>query len=208
MARRSDHSRRELYDLAVGAARRIVEEHGLRALTARKVADAIGYSPGTLYNLFENLDYMIVHLNGRTLDDLHDRLSTATRTGVPEEDLNGLLDGYLGYLEDHPNLWNMLFEHTLPDGQELPTWYAKKVSRGLGLVEDVLSPLFPEDHQDRKCDAARILWASLHGICSLYQAGKLQVVTSRSAREMAEVLVANFIAGLKVTQDTEALNAR
>lgn len=207
MARRSDHSRRELYDLAVGAARRIVDEGGMRALTARKVADAIGYSPGTLYNLFENLDHMIVHLNGRTLDDLQDRLSTATRTGVPEADLNGLLDGYLGYIEDHPNLWNMLFEHRLADGRELPSWYAKKVARGLGLVEDVLSPLFAEDDQDRKGDAARILWASLHGICSLYQTGKLQVVTSRSAREMAEVLVAIFIAGLKVRQNTEAPNA-
>lgn len=207
MARRSDHSRQELYELAVGAARRIVEEDGLRALTARHLADAIGYSPGTLYNLFENLDHMIVHLNGHTLDDLHDRLSTAPRTGVPEEDLNELLDGYLGYLDDHPNLWNMLFEHTLPDNQELPTWYAKKVARVLGLVEDVLSPLFSEDDQDQKCDAARILWASLHGICFLYQTGKLQVVTTRSARKMAEVLVANFIAGLKVTQNTEIQNA-
>jgi len=207
MARRSDHSREELYDLAVDAARRIVEKNGLRALTARDVADAIGYSPGTLYNLFENLDDMIVHLNGHTLDDLHDRLSTAMRTGVPEEDLNRLLDGYLGYLEDHPNLWNTLFEHKLPEGQELPTWYPQKVARGLSLVEEALSPLFPKDDQDGKSDAARILWASLHGICSLYQAGKLQVVTSRSAREMAGVLVANFIAGLKVTQNTEAKNA-
>lgn len=197
MARRSDHSREELYDLAVGAARRIIEQDGLRALTARNVANAIGYSPGTLYNHFENLDDMIVHLNGRTLDELHHRLSLSPRTGVPEKDLNGLLDGYLGYLEDHPNLWNTLFEHTLPEGHELPTWYANKVARGLGLVEDVLSPLFSEDDQDKKGEAARILWASLHGICSLYQTGKLKIVTSRSAREMAEVLVANFIAGLR-----------
>ena len=75
MARRADHSREELYDNALAAAQRIVETDGFRALTARSVADAIGYSPGTLYNLFENLDDLIIHLNGRTLDALYDRLA-------------------------------------------------------------------------------------------------------------------------------------
>ena len=56
MARRSDHSRDELYELALVAARRIIEDGGYRALTARKVADHMGYSPGTLYNVFAGLD--------------------------------------------------------------------------------------------------------------------------------------------------------
>lgn len=38
--------------MALEAARRIVREEGLGALTARRVAGAIGYSPGTLYLVF------------------------------------------------------------------------------------------------------------------------------------------------------------
>jgi AcrR family transcriptional regulator len=56
MARRSDHSRDELYNLAMTAARDIVRREGMAALTARGLATAIGYSPGTLYNLFDSLD--------------------------------------------------------------------------------------------------------------------------------------------------------
>ena len=43
MARRTDHSREELYENALAAAQNIVETDGFRALTARNVADAIGY---------------------------------------------------------------------------------------------------------------------------------------------------------------------
>jgi AcrR family transcriptional regulator len=198
MARRSDHSREELYELALGAAQNIVEQDGFRALTARNVADAIGYSPGTLYNLFENLDGLIVHLNGRTLDSLHECLASAAVVGVPEQDIKALLEEYLGYLEKSPNLWSALFEYSLPKGVTLPEWYRLKVSKVMGLVEDALNPLFGEHNQDNVSQAARILWASLHGICSLSDTGKLAVVTATPVRQMAEGLVENFVAGLKV----------
>ena len=200
MGRRSDHSREELYELALATARRIVEKDGLTGLTARKVAGAMGYAPGTLYNLFGNLDDMIVHLNARTLDDLSDRLSMTLGTGSPDEVLGKMLSGYLDFFEDHSNLWNLLFEHNISGNREIPDWYARKVSKVLGLVEKELSPLFAEDRQGQRRDAACILWASLHGICSLYQAGKLDVLTSTSVREMAEALLSNFIAGLRFNQ--------
>ncbi len=203
MGRRSDHSREELCELALDAARRIVDEDGLSALTARKVAGAMGYAPGTLYNLFGNLDDLIVHLNARTLDDLCHRLSLNPGAGSPEEVLSRMLNAYLEFLTDHSSLWHLLFEHKLPDDKELPDWYARKVDKVLGLVENALSPLFAEDRQNQKRDAACVLWASLHGICSLYQTGKLSVVTSTSVREMTETLLANFIAGLRLSQGAD-----
>jgi len=203
MARRSDHSREQLYDLALDAAEAIVEADGLRALTARNIAEAIGYSPGTLYNLFANLDEMILHLKGRTLERLHDRLAVTVLSGDAEADIKRLLDGYLDFLKVHPHLWRVMFEHALPDSVSLPDWYTRKVEAVLALVETALAPLFDEadaDVRDDRCaDAARILWAGLHGICSLAEAGKLQVVSNRPLRQMAEGLVENFVAGLRVT---------
>jgi AcrR family transcriptional regulator len=197
MARRSDHTRDELYDLAMEAARATVEADGFRALTARTVAEAIGYSPGTLYNVFENLDDMIVHLNGRTLEALHDRLSAAARSGDPAADLMALLDGYLGYLGDHPNLWSLLFDYTLPEGRDLPDWYVRRVGRVMGLVEEALAPLFGAGESEARGNAARTIWAGLHGICSLADTGKLRVVATQPVREMAETLLTHFVTGLR-----------
>jgi len=201
MARRSDHNREELYDLILKAATEIVEKKGLRALTARSVAERIGYSAGTLYNLFENLDDLIVHLRGRILDELHDRAAAVEMTGNVSADLAALVDIYLAYLETHPNLWLSLFDHTPPEGKALPDWYLAKVAKALGLVETALSPLFETGDGRERADVARLLWACLHGITSLAQSGKLQGITGQSAKEMADSLVVNFVAGLRLNRE-------
>lgn len=197
MARRSDHTREQIFDMAMAAAERIVETDGYLGLTARSVAHAIGYSPGTLYNLFENIDDIVLHLNGRTLDRLYDRLAEVPDVGDPEADLRRLLNGYLGFIEDHPHLWQVLFEYKWSKDRPRPQWYVQKAARALGLVERSLAPLFPERDGHRLADAARILWASLHGICSLADMGRLDAITSRPAREMAGELVRLLLAGLE-----------
>lgn len=202
MARRSDHSRDELYSLAMDAARKIVETRGFEALTARSVADAIGYSPGTLYNVFDNFDALIVHLNGGTLDNLYYELSSVPRKGQPAQDLRALLATYIGFQEANPNLWTALFGYSLAPGHPLPDWYTTKVERVLGLVEAALEPLFAPGEQEDLGNAARILWASVHGICSLSLAGKLRTVSTQSLEEMTETLMACFVYSL------ETVNAR
>ncbi len=201
MGRRSDHSREELYDLAIAAARNIVETGGLGALTARKVAHDIGYSPGTLYNVFDDLDDLIVHLNGRTLDALYERLSAVPRTYDTEQDLRVLLGGYLDFLDNNRNLWSVLFEHRLSAGQALPDWYLHKISRVLGLIETALARHLPGIDDATLANAARVIWASLHGICSLSGSGKLQIVSDQTVHAMAETLMTCFVAGLQRTQE-------
>lgn len=196
MGRRSDHSKEELYELALNAGRKIVSRDGFRALTARNVADAIGYSPGTLYNHFANLDELIIHLNARTLDDLNDAMSGITLTHNPDDDIRLVLDCYLDFIDTHSALWHMLFDYTLPEGHDVPDWYSLKVQGVLAIVEDVLRPLFPENDSQGLSNFTRILWAGLHGITSLSDNGKLQVVTQQSARDMAILMVTTMIRGV------------
>ena len=102
MARRSDHSREELYDMALEAARQIAEKEGLRGLKARRIARDIGYTIGTLYNLFEDLDDLIVHLNGRTLDDLYQAFVRVKLDG--ERMKGGLLPSCARRIQIHKHL--------------------------------------------------------------------------------------------------------
>ena len=197
MARRSDHSRDELYELALGAARRIIEDGGYRALTARKVADHMGYSPGTLYNVFADLDDLMVHLNGRTLGRLHDGLAGVRQSGDPLADLMALLDCYLSFIEHDRDLWNLLFDHGRGDGEDPPDWYYRKVEALLAIIESALAPLFLPTQGVRRAITARTLWAGLHGICSLAQSGKLGVVTAHSTRHMAQALVSDVVNGCR-----------
>ena len=82
MGRRSDHSREELRALIVAEGHRQLAEVGYARFSAREVAKRIGYSIGTIYNVFGTLDQLILAINGETLDlwkaHLEARLSAPT----------------------------------------------------------------------------------------------------------------------------------
>ena len=67
MGRRSDHTRGELEVLFVTEGRRLLAEVGVTRFSAREVAKKVGYSIGTLYNVFGSLDGLMLAMNARTL---------------------------------------------------------------------------------------------------------------------------------------------
>src|SRR5262245_29039349 len=102
MARRSDHTREELYKLALDAARKIVGKEGLRGLSTRRVAGEIGYTAGTLYQLFDDLDDLIMRLNGTTLDALYSMCGEVSPSGDPGMALKELANRYIDFVAKNP----------------------------------------------------------------------------------------------------------
>ena len=192
MARRSDHAPKELKRLALEASRAIVSEEGLRGLTVRRVAERIGYAPGTIYNLFANLDDLILQLNGATLDALTAELAGAARA-EPALRPARLVDAYFDFVESRPRLWSMLFEHRLPEGAALPDWYKPKLTALIALVAEALAPLMPENSTREREAATVTMWAGLHGISTLAVASKLTLVAETEPRELGHLLVRRML---------------
>src|SRR5262245_18975378 len=142
MGRRSDHSRDELTRMALGAARKIVSKHGLRALSTRGIAARIDYSPGTLYQLFEDLDDLILHLGAETLDGLIEECRDVDYEGGPEAALEELARRYIAYVNRNRGLWNAIFEHRLPEGRVAAEWFRERIRKLLGHAEKAIAPLF------------------------------------------------------------------
>ncbi len=196
MGRRSDHSRDEIKRLALDAAWRIAEEEGYRGLTVRNIASQIGYVPGTLYNVFDNIDDIIFQLRGETLDALHESLlESAKRTARPEVALQSMARAYIGFVGGHLKLWNVMFEHLWPSDRPPPDWYHQKANDLLQLVEDVLAPLFPTRGRKTLERHAQIIWAGVQGICAVQLTGKA-VIKKDSAELMSDTLISNYLRGL------------
>ena len=210
MGRRSQHAPETLRRMIIEAAEAIVTEGGLTQLSAREIAKRIDYSPGTLYNVFENLDDVVLTIEGRLLDRLARRLDQAiqaTRPGSaagpaksaqasPETTLLALAQAYLAFTHENPRLWNLLFEHRLPADQGLPAWYMDKLDALLAQIETALAPLFAPGETEARSRSARVLWSAVHGITSLSTTGKLSIITTQAATQLAEDLVKTYLAGL------------
>ncbi len=200
MGRRSVHTSQELRELIIDASTELIQAHGLAGLSAREIARRIGYSPGTLYNVFENLDDLILTIEGRLLDRLTEALSDVPDGQNAKQGVHRLAQAYLDFTHRNPNLWNLLFEHHLPSGRDVPAWYQAKLEGLLLRVERALAPAMPGADAHAVGRAARVLWAGVHGITSLSTTDKLSVVSAESARLVVDDLVATYLAGLSEQQ--------
>jgi AcrR family transcriptional regulator len=196
MGRRSTHTPDQLRQLILDAAQAIIESNGLAGLSAREIARRISYSPGTIYNMFQNLDDVVLHIEARVLDALDERLTVALEGGVPEEKVSRLAEAYLAFTNEHPKLWNLLFEHYMPADTQAPAWYQQKLELLMSRVETAMAPLFPPEATVERQRSARVLWAGVHGITSLATANKLSNVTSEAANLLVRDLVHNYWAGI------------
>ena len=197
MGRRSEHSADSLRLLILEASEKIISTNGLSGLSAREVARSVGYSPGTIYNIFENLDDLILQVEGRMLDELDARLATLSTDKPADQRVLELAHAYLAFTTERPRLWNLLFEHHLPPTMPVPAWYQHKLDALMQRVEGSLQPLVSGADRAAVARAARVLWAGVHGITSLATADKLAIVTSETAVALVDDLVRNYLLGLE-----------
>ena len=83
MGRRAEHSQDQQRRMALDAARAIVVRDGLRALSVRSIAARMSYAAGTLYQLFADLDDLIIVMNCETLEMLGAAASNAPPGSFP-----------------------------------------------------------------------------------------------------------------------------
>ncbi len=197
ISERTERRRQKIFEDAIAAAQTIAREEGLEGLTARRVARSIGCSVGTLYNVFDNLDTLILHLNGKTVEALYDEFLALELPADAEQAVRLAIKTYLDFVRDNANLWSVIFDHVWPKDYPIPEWYLEKIRRPLAFVAKAMMPMFPPEKREECFQAATVLWSGLHGVYSLANAGKLGIVTSETVSALTDEMIANILAGLK-----------
>lgn len=198
MGRRNDHTRKDIKQMAIDAGLEIIEQNGFLGLSTRKVASKIGYSVGTLYNVFENLDDLIFHINALTLKELYYYVEENLNSEQGVEAIKKIGGGYIDYSIESSNKWSALFEYQRLPESEVPDWYLEKVNKLLTLPEKYLVRMFGGDEETAK-KVSRILWGGVHGICSLGRTHRLGGDDGELLKAMAYSLIENYLKG--ITQD-------
>ena len=129
-------------DLIVKA-RELLTTKGLEFLTARKLADYSGYSVGTIYNQFKSMDSLIVWENCRTLEELYEVLLTAEMGSDAYENLNRLLEKFVGFVLANKILWFTLYNtHFQNTVESYEPYYLRRIIKIVRLLERNLHKLF------------------------------------------------------------------
>jgi AcrR family transcriptional regulator len=197
----SRHPRAELAQAVLHAARRLVVDQGLSALTARQLAHAVGCSVGTLYNLYPNLDAVRLHLNAEILERLYHAVAQADQEAgphaCPQTRLLAQARAYLGFASANLNLYLALIDNRPPTSDEPPPeWLRERVVRLRRTVEAAIAPLIADANPTRLERAATAIWASVNGLCEAIISGNLAQVSRTGPDLLMQELVETMVAGL------------
>ena len=192
LARRSDHTKTELRDLVVATTIALIEEHQSIKVTARKIAQRIGYTPGTLYTHFKNLDDIFLHVNAQTLVQMrHFLVEKSGSEQVAEKALVAMGVAYFEFAKMNPHRFQLMFTPRLPRGVGPPLFLQQEIDLLFQLLSDHLSAIRATDRRSLEL-GARALWSGVHGAASLALADQLFTDMANVEPEIVELLVMQF----------------
>lgn len=194
MARRKDHKQEELRDLIRLKALEIITTKGLKALTARRLADAIGYTPGTIYNFYPDMDSLVAAANTLTLALLEEYCQHKIKEAPKGfAKVRALAHAYVTFAHENLFAWEAIFMRTRKPAKtyRTPKEYEDRVNSLFEVIEKVLIEYLslPAD-EARK--SARLLWACLHGIAVLTLDGRLKAVGIDETDQIIDDLLSRY----------------
>jgi AcrR family transcriptional regulator len=196
VGRRSDHSRKELKSLIIAEGHRLMAEQGFTGFSARAVARRIGYSVGTLYNVFESLDHLLIAINSRTFEMWTDYLRRRVEAGGSDR-LRALVEAYFEFARDNPKLWMAIYDHRLPPGMVMPE-QDMEVRRDLTrIVFREIAANLPGRTEAEVEHLARSLIATVHGHCTFELNGSFELMGVKQPVELAMARVNEAISAAR-----------
>ena len=190
-----------LRERLIDAAERTIAANGLAGLRARDLAGEAGCAVGTIYNVFEHLDELILCVGLRTLTMLDTALEAgrlARPYGSTEDAADDLVRLALAYLEfaaGHTVRWRALFEHRMSEARPLPQWFVEQQHALFAQVERPLVTLLPDLDPDARRILARTLFSAVHGIVALGLEEKLVSLPFSDLRDQLAAAVRAITTG-------------
>ena len=150
----------------LAAAERLIETSGLAHLRARDLASQAGCSVGAIYNVYLDLDELILGVNANTLRAI-DREMTAIQSDGPLQQLTALADAYLTYAVRNRLRWEALFSHRMPAEAAVPQWFQDIQKAAFSHIEGPLAQLRPDLPDAARALLGRSIFAAIHGMVAL-----------------------------------------
>jgi AcrR family transcriptional regulator len=170
---RREREKQEVRKKILDAARELFATLGYDAVTMRKIAEKIDYSPTAIYLHFKDKEELIRELCENDFYTFSMRFAAVSAIDDLEERLRATGRAYVEFAMEHPNQYRLMFmtPHPYePDARHLrhrgnPREDAYAYLRQL-LQECMDKGLMRPDVKDVEV-AAQTVWASLHGVISL-----------------------------------------
>ena len=201
---RRERERQELKTRILDAARELFAQEGYDAVTMRKIAERIEYSPTAIYFHFRDKETLLRELVDEDFGALAHEFMKIAKIADPVDRLRKIGRAYVGFAMSHPNHYRLMFmtphpadmnpeESRLERGNPEQDAYAFLRAT---VAEAIAAGRFRPEFSDPDF-VSQLVWAGTHGVVSLHIAKcKDAWVDWRDPMELAYSQIEVMIRGL------------
>lgn len=176
-------------------AEQIVIAAGHPALNMRGLARKVGVTATAIYHYFAGKEELVLQLKLRAARKLNERIRRIDPMLPAHERIHRLGLEYIGFAEEHPNLYRLLFEApiggaSLHEDEQTLLYFTYHVARE-ALEQLAAEGRYPIDARY----GAMMGWTMLHGFSSLLLSGSLQLAEGMKQEELKKLFLGFYSGG-------------
>ena len=171
---RREREKQELRTRILDAARELFVEHGYEAVTMRKIAEQIEYSPTAIYFHFRDKESLIRELCDEDFGTLAQQFQKIARVADPIERLRRIGRAYIAFAIAYPNHYRLMFMTPQPDSLRPED---SRITRGnpeedaYAFLKATISEAIAQQRLRSELGdpdlVSQMVWAGTHGVVSL-----------------------------------------
>lgn len=187
LTERKEREKAELKDLILLAAKNILLDQGQEGLSIRKIADAIEYSPATIYLYFKDKDEILHELMEMGFKLMNTYMAESFGFDDPVKRIHEIGNAYIKFGLENKDWYDLMFNSDKPmkhiekcmedwdEGMAMFDFLTKSCNEAIqklnlkGLDERIL---------------ALHLWSCVHGLVNLAQSERLEIVERNNTQAL------------------------
>lgn len=200
ISERKEREKGEKKELIRAAATKMFLEDGYAKTSIRNIADAIEYSPGTIYLYYKDKDELLYEVQADAFRQLIETFEAKVTSKDPLEKLRELGRAYISFGLDNPELYDLMFIIRAPTNVDEAT---HKDNGGLAFIyaKDTIKTCIDQNliRMENVELASLQVWAMVHGLVSLNLRCRLKVIElGNNIQDILMMALDNYVDSIKV----------
>ncbi len=168
---RKERDRQEMRGLILKSAHRLFLEKGFDQISLRNIAEAIEYSPATIYLYFKDKNEIVHALHQTGFKLLNERFQMLVKYEQPFERLMEMGKAYIKFATEDPSLYELLFMRAEPM-EHVSDCLGEEWREGDRAFEFLVRTVTQCQQQGYFSGLpahsfSMMIWSFIHGLCSL-----------------------------------------
>ncbi len=166
---RKERDKVEMRERILNSAHQLFLDRGFEEVSIRNIAEAIEYSPATIYLYFKDKNEIFYALHGEAFKMFNQHMAGLAHIADPFDRLIAMGEEYVRFFEEHPKYYEIMFltESPMDCEENQDKW--QEGQKALQFLESILVQCQAQGRfkgMDPQVLAFSI-WSYMHGMCSL-----------------------------------------